>query len=148
MFDNEHAIQGSQCSSVPTYTLVVHNAALYRFGGARNNFLHVYYQFFYGVQCSVVSLSVCPRSLSVSVSVISCCFVKLRISSQSVFFSQILWTTSKIFLLPKITLHAASNFYNQQEYQSQFGCSYFSFFPHKHFIPVEVNNLSVPTLID
>ncbi len=27
--DNEHANHGSQCSSVPTYALVVHNVALY-----------------------------------------------------------------------------------------------------------------------
>ncbi len=36
--DNEHAYQGSQCSSVPTYTLVVHNVALYRLGGAQDDF--------------------------------------------------------------------------------------------------------------
>ena len=38
MFDNKHANQGSQCSSVLTYTLVVHNTALYRLGGAQDNF--------------------------------------------------------------------------------------------------------------
>ncbi len=29
---------GSQCSSVPTYTLVVHNVILYRLGGAQDDF--------------------------------------------------------------------------------------------------------------
>ncbi len=29
VFDNKHANHGSQCRSVPTYTLVVHNIALY-----------------------------------------------------------------------------------------------------------------------
>ncbi len=38
MFDNEHANQGSQCSSVPTYTFVVHNAALYGLSGAQDDF--------------------------------------------------------------------------------------------------------------
>ncbi len=38
MFDNEHENQSSQCSSVPTYTLVVHNIALYRLGGAQDYF--------------------------------------------------------------------------------------------------------------
>ncbi len=37
-FVNEHANQDSQCSSVPTYTLVVHNVALYRLGGAQDDF--------------------------------------------------------------------------------------------------------------
>ena len=36
--DSEHANQGSQCSSVPTYTLVVHNVALYGLGGAQDYF--------------------------------------------------------------------------------------------------------------
>ena len=36
--DNEHANQGSQCSSAHTYTLVVHNIALYRLGGAQDEF--------------------------------------------------------------------------------------------------------------
>ncbi len=35
MFDKEYANQGSQCSSVQTYTLVVPNVALYQLGGAR-----------------------------------------------------------------------------------------------------------------
>ncbi len=56
MFDSEHANQGSQCSSVPMYTLVVHNVAL---GGAQDDFAHSLSIFFDGVQCSVVSLSVC-----------------------------------------------------------------------------------------
>ena len=38
MFDNEHANQGSQYSSVLTYTLVVHNVALYLLGGAQDDF--------------------------------------------------------------------------------------------------------------
>ena len=56
MVDNEHANQGSQCSSVLTYTLVVHNVALSRLGGAQDDFACLL-SFFYGVQCSVVSLS-------------------------------------------------------------------------------------------
>ena len=57
MFDNEHANQGSQCSSVPTYTLLVHNVALYQLGGVQDNFACSLSNFFYGVQCGVVSLS-------------------------------------------------------------------------------------------
>ena len=38
MFDNEHANQGLQCSSVLIYTLVVHNIALYRLRGAQDDF--------------------------------------------------------------------------------------------------------------
>ena len=38
MFDNEHANQGSQCSSVQTYSLVVHNVALYQLGGGQDDF--------------------------------------------------------------------------------------------------------------
>ena len=40
MFDNLHAYRTSQCSSVPTYTfkLAVHNIALYRLGGAQDDF--------------------------------------------------------------------------------------------------------------
>ena len=38
MFDKEHANQGSQCSSVLTYTLVVHKVALYQLGGAQDDF--------------------------------------------------------------------------------------------------------------
>ncbi len=63
MFDDEHANQGAQCSSVPTYTLVVHNVALNQLGGAQDNFACSLSFFFHGVQCNVVSLSVC---LSVS----------------------------------------------------------------------------------
>ena len=59
VFDNQHAIQGSQCSSVPTYTLVVHNVALYRLGGAQDCFSCSLATFFFdGVQCSAVSLTV------------------------------------------------------------------------------------------
>ena len=59
--DNEHANQGSQCSFVPTYTMVAQSIALYRLGGARE---HVLYQFFFdSVECSVVILIAC---LSVS----------------------------------------------------------------------------------
>ena len=36
--DNELANQGSQCSSVPMYTLVVHNVALCWLGGAQDGF--------------------------------------------------------------------------------------------------------------
>ena len=36
--DNEHANQGSQCSSLPTYILVVHNVALYGLAGAQDYF--------------------------------------------------------------------------------------------------------------
>ena len=35
---NIHANQGSQCSSVPVHTLMVHNAALFWLGGAEDNF--------------------------------------------------------------------------------------------------------------
>ena len=59
MVHNEHANQGSQYSSVPTYTLVLHNVALYRLSGAQENFACSLLNFFDGVQCSVVSLSVC-----------------------------------------------------------------------------------------
>ena len=52
--NNEHANQGSQCSSVPMYTLVVRKVPFYRLGGAQDDFAC---SFFYGVQCSVVSLS-------------------------------------------------------------------------------------------
>ena len=37
-FDNEHANQGSQCSYVRTYTLVVHNAALYWLSRSQDDF--------------------------------------------------------------------------------------------------------------
>ena len=53
VIDNKHANQGSQCSSVPTYTLVVQNIALYRL---QDNFACLISTFFCGVQCSVVSL--------------------------------------------------------------------------------------------
>ena len=59
IFDNRHANQGSQCSSVPTYTLAVHNVALYRLYGAQDDFACSLSIFFDGVQCSVVSLGVC-----------------------------------------------------------------------------------------
>ena len=55
--DNEHANQGSRCSSAPTYALVVHNVAFYRLGGAQDDFACLLSNFFYGVPCSVVSLS-------------------------------------------------------------------------------------------
>ena len=38
MIDNEHANQGSQCSSLPMYTLVVQNVALSQLGGAQDKF--------------------------------------------------------------------------------------------------------------
>ncbi len=47
MVDNEHANQGSQCSSVLTY----------RLGGAQDNFACSLSNFFDGVRGSVVSLS-------------------------------------------------------------------------------------------
>ncbi len=53
---NLHTNQGSQCSSVPTYTLVVHSVALYRLGGAQNDF--AYYQIFLIVYNAVLSVSV------------------------------------------------------------------------------------------
>ncbi len=37
--ETKHANHGSQYSSVPTYTLVVHNVALYRLGGAQDDFV-------------------------------------------------------------------------------------------------------------
>ncbi len=60
MFDNEHANQGSQCSSVQTYTLVVHKVALYQLGGAQNDFACSLSTFFmvYNAVLSV-SVSVC-----------------------------------------------------------------------------------------
>ena len=36
---NVYTNQGAQCSSVPTYTLVVHNVALYWLGGAHDDFV-------------------------------------------------------------------------------------------------------------
>ena len=36
--DNEHVNQGSQCSNVPMYTLLVHNVAFCWLGGAQGNF--------------------------------------------------------------------------------------------------------------
>ena len=44
------------------YTLVVHNAALYRLGGAQDDFACLLSIFSAGVQCSVVTLSVCPST--------------------------------------------------------------------------------------
>ena len=59
MVDNEHTNQGSQCSSVSTYTLVVHKVALYQLGGAQDDFA-----------CSLsIFLMVYNAVLSVSVSV-------------------------------------------------------------------------------
>ena len=59
VFANEHANQGSQGSSVMMYTLVVYNVALYRLSGAKDDFRFICSLsiLFYGVQCSVVSLS-------------------------------------------------------------------------------------------
>ena len=60
MVDNEHANQGSQCSSVPTYTLVVHNVALYQLDGAQDDFacsLSTFFMVYNAV--SSVSVSVC-----------------------------------------------------------------------------------------
>ena len=45
--DNEHANQGSQCSFVPTYTLVVHNTALYQLGGAQYNVVNLSVHLFF-----------------------------------------------------------------------------------------------------
>ncbi len=61
MFDNKHANQGSQCrTSVPTYTFVVHNVALYKLGGAQDDFcMFIMNHFRNGAQYYVVSLSVC-----------------------------------------------------------------------------------------
>ena len=56
--DNEHANQGSQCSSVPTYTLVVHNVALYRLGGGQDDFCMFVIKFF---NFFVLSVSVSVR---------------------------------------------------------------------------------------
>ena len=61
MFDNEHANQGSQCSSVPTYTLVVHNVDLYQLGGAQDDFacsLSIFFLLEYNAALSV-SVFVC-----------------------------------------------------------------------------------------
>ncbi len=57
--DNKHTNQGSQYSSIPTYTLVVYNVALYRLGGAHWRFCMFVINFFDGVQCSQ---SPCPHS--------------------------------------------------------------------------------------
>ena len=45
--ENKHANQGSQCSSVPTYNLVVHNVALYQSGGAQDDFACLLSVFFF-----------------------------------------------------------------------------------------------------
>ena len=58
MFDNEHANQGSQCSSVRTYTLVLHNVALYQLGGAQDDFACSLSNFFLMVYNAVLSVSV------------------------------------------------------------------------------------------
>ncbi len=54
---NIHTNQGSQCGSVPTYTWVVHNVALYWLGGAHNVFfMYVISYHRDDAQCDVVSL--------------------------------------------------------------------------------------------
>ncbi len=58
---DEHANQGSQCSSVLTYTLVVHNAALYRLHGAQDNFACSLS--FFMVYNAVLSVSVFVRAI-------------------------------------------------------------------------------------
>ena len=55
--DNEHANQRSHCSFVPTYTLVVHNVALYRLGGAQDDFAYSF-NFFLMVYNAVLSVSI------------------------------------------------------------------------------------------
>ncbi len=62
MFDNKHANQGSRCSSVPTYTLVMHNIALYHLGGAQDNFACMLSTFFM-VYISVLSVSLCVLTI-------------------------------------------------------------------------------------
>ena len=47
--DNKHANQGSQSSSVLTYTLVVHNVVLSQLGGAQGNFCCIFCCIFYAV---------------------------------------------------------------------------------------------------
>ena len=58
MFDNEHATQGSQRSSVPTYTLVVYNVVLFQLSGAQDDFASSLSTFFM-VYNAVLSVSVC-----------------------------------------------------------------------------------------
>ncbi len=58
MFDNEHANQGSQCSSIQTYTLVVYNIALHRLGGAQEDFACSLSNYFLMVYNAVFSVSV------------------------------------------------------------------------------------------
>ena len=55
--DNEHANQDSQCSSAPTYTLVVHSIALYQLGGAQDDFAYSLSNFLM-VYHAVLSVSV------------------------------------------------------------------------------------------
>ena len=57
MFDNEHANQGSHCSSVPMYTLVVHNISLYQLGSAQDDFACSFINFLM-VYNAVLSVSV------------------------------------------------------------------------------------------
>ncbi len=63
VFDNENANQGSQCSSVPTYTMVVHNVALHRLGGAQDDFACLFFMV-YNAVLSVLVLSVCALLLA------------------------------------------------------------------------------------
>ncbi len=57
--DNEPANQDSQCSSVPTYNLVVHNVGLYRLGGAKDDFACSSPSLMVYNAVNIVSLSVC-----------------------------------------------------------------------------------------
>ena len=62
--DLYHGAQGgpmsvrTQCSSLPTYTLVVHNVALYRLGGAQHDFCMFVINLFLMVYNAVLSVSV------------------------------------------------------------------------------------------
>ena len=70
MFDNEHANQGLQCSSVPMCTLVVQNVALYQLGGAQDDFACSLSIFSWCTmqcwqsQCLSMCVSVCEHSHS------------------------------------------------------------------------------------
>ena len=60
MFDNKHANQGSQCrTSVPTYTFVVHNVALYQLGGAQDDFC-MFVIFVFGVSVTAKLFDLWP----------------------------------------------------------------------------------------
>ncbi len=61
MFDNKLANQGSQCSSVLTHTLVVHNIDLYRLGGTQDGFACSLSNFFM-MYNAVLSVSVSVRT--------------------------------------------------------------------------------------